>query len=419
MKVSRKCRAGVVSIAALTAGVSLTACSSSKPSASSATSAVSASSGSCSGAPVKLFVSTNLSSTAVAEALPEMPDGANAAAAAINKQCELGRPVQIISCNDQFSTNGAASCARQAVSDNVTAVVGDEGSFGDSSQPILDQAGIPDMVTLVSAQSQSVSPDVFGMAFSVNDLYAQESALASVGATKVNVLAFDIPSVTYLLTLLKSQAATLGITLNTTPVPPTATDMTQYVAQATSNGTNGLMFVLAGAAVVSTLKALAQQGTSLSTVHVACSSNVVTRAVLSQVGSAANGMLISGSAWPANDTSNPGIAKYISELKADNQPTASSDYGVATWTAVHVVADLLKGSPTINAAVLKAKLNTATVNQAQMPPINWGQKAFPTGPLAALRIFTNEGVVSRITNGNYVPITNGFVNVTQKFSVNG
>jgi ABC-type branched-subunit amino acid transport system substrate-binding protein len=419
MKVSRKCRAGVVSIAALTAGVSLTACSSSKPSASSATSAVSASSGSCSGAPVKLFVSTNLSSTAVAEALPEMPDGANAAAAAINKQCELGRPIQIISCNDQFSTNGAASCARQAVSDHVTAVVGDEGSFGDSSQPILDQAGIPDMVTLVSSQSQSVSPDAFGMAFSVTDLYGQLGALASVGATKVNVLAFDIPSVTYLLNLLKSQAATLGITLNTTLVPPTVTDMTQYVAQATSNGTNGLMFVLAGAAVVSALKALAQQGTSLSTVHVACSSNVVTRAVLSQVGSAANGMLISGSAWPANDTSNPGIAKYISELKADNQPTASSDYGVATWTAVHVVADLLKGSPTINAAVLKAKLNTATVNQPQMPPINWGQKAFPTGSLAALRIFTNEGVVSRINNGNYVPITNGFVNFTQKFSVSG
>ena len=297
-------------------------------------------------------------------------------------------------------------------------MVGDDGSFGDSSQPILDQAGIPDMVTLVSSQSQSVSPDVFGMAFSV-DLFAQESALASAGATKVNVMAFDIPSVTYLLTILKSQAAALGVTLNATSVPPTATDMTQYVAQATSNGTNGLMFILAGAVVVSTLKALAQQGTSLSTVHVACSSNVVTRAVLSQAGSAANGLLISGSAWPANDTSNPGIAKYISELKADNQPTASSDYGVATWTAVHVVADLLKGSPTINAAVLKTKLNIATVNQPQMPPINWGQKAFPTGPLSSLRIFTNEAVVSRINNDNYVPITNGFVNATQKFTLNG
>lgn len=37
----------------------------------------------------------------------------------MSKTCELGRPIQIIVCNDQYTTNGTAACARQAVEDKV------------------------------------------------------------------------------------------------------------------------------------------------------------------------------------------------------------------------------------------------------------------------------------------------------------
>src|ERR1700736_5368683 len=80
---------------------------------------------SCKGTPIKLMTIFNTTPGATTY-LPAGKYGSKAAASAVNKTCEDGRPIQVINCNDNGTAAGDASCGQQAVSDHVLAVVGAE-----------------------------------------------------------------------------------------------------------------------------------------------------------------------------------------------------------------------------------------------------------------------------------------------------
>ena len=61
---------------------------------------------------------------------PEVPEGAIAAAKAINARGGIkGRPVQIIACDTKNDPTTATGCGRRAVSDGVVAMVGNRHAF--------------------------------------------------------------------------------------------------------------------------------------------------------------------------------------------------------------------------------------------------------------------------------------------------
>nr|WSY54045.1 ABC transporter substrate-binding protein [Streptomyces sp. NBC_00886] len=75
---------------------------------------------------------------------PGMPAMATAYAKWINKHGGLnGRKLKVLTCNDHNTSVSAAKCARQAVKENVVAVVGSYSEFGDSYFAPLEGAGIP------------------------------------------------------------------------------------------------------------------------------------------------------------------------------------------------------------------------------------------------------------------------------------
>jgi ABC-type branched-subunit amino acid transport system substrate-binding protein len=75
---------------------------------------------------------------------PGMPAMATAYAKWINKHGGLnGRKLKVLTCNDHNTTVSAAKCARQAVDDDVVAVVGSYSQFSDSYFAPLEGAGIP------------------------------------------------------------------------------------------------------------------------------------------------------------------------------------------------------------------------------------------------------------------------------------
>ncbi|MEU1401488.1 ABC transporter substrate-binding protein [Streptomyces sp. NPDC005728] len=75
---------------------------------------------------------------------PGMPAMARAYGKWINSHGGIdGRRLEVLTCNDHNDSVGAAKCARQAVAEDVVAVVGSYSQFGDSFLAPLESAGIP------------------------------------------------------------------------------------------------------------------------------------------------------------------------------------------------------------------------------------------------------------------------------------
>jgi ABC-type branched-subunit amino acid transport system substrate-binding protein len=151
--------------------LALSACSSSNSSGSSAqtgasgtgANAVSAAAGSTSassGSTITLMLIADIASPAMA--LPEDVTGAQAAVNRINAAGGVnGHQLRLLSCNSQANPNTAANCARQAVSDKVSAVVGLESLESGAAVSILQQAGIASIGSTDLTAPDNTSPVSF------------------------------------------------------------------------------------------------------------------------------------------------------------------------------------------------------------------------------------------------------------------
>jgi len=129
-------------VAAALASAALLAACSGNGTTSSTSGSTSTGSSSLSGSPLKVLVmSADKNSVyefptvwTMAEDFAKMQN----AAGGVN-----GHPIQVITCNDQADPNMAVTCAREAVADKVTALVGGLTLYDNAVFPIISAAGIP------------------------------------------------------------------------------------------------------------------------------------------------------------------------------------------------------------------------------------------------------------------------------------
>lgn len=419
---TRHCSRQGLGIVACIAAVVLTvaACGSSG-------SGVSASSGdaaNCSGSPVEVMVIASL--TGQGQHQDDMPATAKAAAKAINAGCELGRPLDIKVCDDQTTPNSAAACARRAVADKVLAVV-DDGLLGESITPILQAGHVVDISALQVGQAQMSSPWVFAFGPAMMGLLGQANTVVSAGATKINIITLNIPAVVdswkQTVPLIKALGAPAP---SFTLIPPTAIDMTTYVAQALATGATGIIAAVGGQQLEGVLKGLSQQGVSLTKVKVTAGTGSFDKSFesfMTKNPAMVDGLLVVSWDRTSRDLSNRGIATMMSELReAGEQTTGISSFGIATWTAVHTIAKLMHGDSTMDSPALKRKLDKATVTEPQLAPLDFTKPAFKGDPvlgdnLGSRRIPTSSFALHEICDGTLVPVTKDFVSVLEKVDV--
>lgn len=355
---------------------------------------------------------TTLTPTPSGQVFPEIPAGAQAAAAAVNKTCELGRPVQIVSCDEHYNPNGAAACARRAVSEDVLATAMMYTAFGDAMVPVLGKAGIP-VFDGGTSQSENTAPNSFPMQLPIPELMGAMSGMAATGAKKIAIAYLDTPSVGFFVNLAKQQAEKVGLTLvGNVALPPAATDMTQYAAQILSSGAEAYTLITAGPQVNGIIRSLQQQGADPDKLKLFLGVASNPASVLQRFPGKGEGIYTYGVTWPYDDTTNPGIKKYRAELKDAGQDSAGmSEMGVLTWTSVHTIVNALKGGP-VDAATLLAKMQTVKINEPQVVPFDFSANAFPNDPvLKNLRLFSSKITFARFKGGKFVPLTDDFVDV--------
>jgi ABC-type branched-subunit amino acid transport system substrate-binding protein len=392
--------------------LTVAACSSSSKSASSGTTGSAAASGAtntkCTGEPVKFGIIATLTGDTIVRGTPDIPRGAQAAAAALTSSCALGRPVTIVSCDTKNNPNQAATCGREMVKEKVVAYMGEDAN-GATWFPITAAAKIPEIGGNGLDSVQVSSPLWFPLTGNVHDA----SAYATIGASamsepaRVAVLPLDNPGTQFFVNFFKAQTLALGGKFaGSFPVPASTVDMSQFAAQVRNSGANAVFPIIGGDQFNGLVTQMNSQGMTLKDNVVINLGSAVDCKFLQQVGSAAEGLWLVDTAWPvAWDTANAGAKQYLSELKAAKLPSGScdvSEFALQAWSAVHIMADMLKGAPTMDAATLVDKLNhSGPINRPELPgTIDFSKNAFPNDPvLSHLRIFSKQFFVSRITNG--------------------
>jgi len=382
-----------------------------------------AKSSACNGAAVKVGVINNVSNNAGAQTSPELNAGLKAAGAAITASCELGGPIQFVSCDEKFDPNTAAECGRQMVAAKPIAVY-TYASFADSYLPAVSAAGIPIIPINATSQGENTNPDSYPLGFPIAALIGEVQLAASTGHKKLALAVLDIPAVQFFVGLAQKAAKGFGLTVvKSIAIPPTATDMSGYAGQVISSGADSLIPIIGPAQLVPLFQGIRQQGVSSKKIAFVGSLLTMTPQAISALGSSAHGIILGSWAWPASNTKQASIRQYVKEMKATGASSSliNTLIGVTGWGGLHMLADALKAaklSPTTENVpkALQTKAVLALSQKYALNPLSYTKPAFATDPvLKNFRIFSSFQAVLQLSNKNVVtPLSQQWLGVLHK-----
>jgi ABC-type branched-subunit amino acid transport system substrate-binding protein len=165
---------------------------------------------------------------------PEIADAAEAAQSYINAHGGMGgRPLQIQTCNEANNPQADIQCATSFVNGGEISVVGLGGLWGENGLSVIEKAGIVNQTIAISGPEFSSS-----LAYPFNgELVTGGNAIAKYAAahgdTSVACVYSAVASLQQGCTQYFADRAKAAGIKNVTliPIPPSATDLTQYVQQ--------------------------------------------------------------------------------------------------------------------------------------------------------------------------------------------
>jgi ABC-type branched-subunit amino acid transport system substrate-binding protein len=372
---------------------------------------------SCKGTPAVFLLDTNLSNNIGGSQISkDLAYGYRAATAAINKTCQLGRPIKFIACDDKVSPNGAADCGRRAVAAKAFGVSSYTG-FGENFTAPVVAAKIPLLPFSGNSATESTSPLSYPFGDSLPIALSSLPAAKALGAKKLAYLHLDLPAIGFLLNLIRKAASHFGIQIVAdVPVPPTASDMTSLTAQALAAGPQALTTIVAPSQLTAIFKQVVAQGKNPAKFPLISYGNVMTSGTIASLPkNVTNGMIIGS--WGINpaspsDRNTPVVKQYLRELKAAKQPTGQRDAtasGLLAWGELHAIADALKAkhlAPTaanVPRALLTSKL-PAIMHKYGGVPRDFRKNPFASDPvLKNFRIGSDKVIYYRL-NAKQQPI---------------
>lgn len=317
--------------------------------------------------PIKLFVIAP-----VATPIQNYPDaiaGAQAAAAAINKAGGIkGRQIEIGFCNTQSAANTAVACARQAVAEKVTAVVGHISTLSTLEIPILAQANIPTVGMQTSGNAIDwTSPVSFPLVGGSTAAYLTiPAAMKKLGKKRFVIFYQDVPSAATNAKLARNAARTVGMpVVGLIQMAGATTDFAPLAQKLRDLNPDSVMFINSPGVSGGLMRAATALGVTPLWSH---NSGSIGEPEAAQIGAPSEGMLIGGIFPTFRDTNLAGIKKFVADMKAagkDSDEVNLKALGVNGWLSVYAVQAIAKNiKGTITNTTLLAAL------RAQKKPIS-------------------------------------------------
>jgi branched-chain amino acid transport system substrate-binding protein len=356
------------------------------------------------GEPIRVMQIAQITDAATGTPTPEVLAGAEAAAASINAAGGIdGRPIEVVSCDDEADSNTAAECAREAVSEGVVATVGNNTEHGDVVDPILEEAGIASIgpnplqpADYASPIAFPISPGLPGTSAGTAYWLAQNDA-TSIGLGVIDVAGFP-PIVQSFATQGVGAAGTDTTVSDAVPIPVQSPDYAP-LAESVSGGNDAVMMAFNADQAVRFLQALDAGGFDG---IVAGAGAMATEETLEEFPDLYEDVLFVSNYRPL-DAGGEGVETFLADMEEYAPDARLSDFTIQGWLGVQALALMIEdqGLTTIDAASVLAGMGSLESLDlfGFVPPYTTTTEVMPA-PLN--RLFNQSVWVGHLEDGEWV-----------------
>jgi ABC-type branched-subunit amino acid transport system substrate-binding protein len=393
-------RRAVAGTAAALAALTVAACSSSTSSGAGASSTTSAGG---SVGPIKVLVISQLQAPAFS--FPEIANGAQASADAINAAGGVnGHKIQVTTCNDQGNPNVAATCGRTAVQGGYADVINTTSLFGASFMPLLQAGQVPAIGGTPLTSADFTSPISFP-ASGGNPLdYGGSGYVAAKTGCKTAGIIRDTAAATDETQKALQNGFTAGGGAPITTVIKqvgTSPDFSGPVSQIVSSGVDCLLIGEQPQAVVKIVAAVRQS--SKPNLPIYTLAVAFPQALVTSLGKAANGVIVSDSiAIPSQS----GTPTFWADMTKYGGGAAKSGQALLAWIGVQIVKDVATSAKAYDHAAMLTAANKASniTVEGLASTLNFSE---PNPNSTYTRIFANSNYAYKVVNGSFTPLFGG------------
>ena len=329
--------------------------------------------------------------------------GAEAAIARINDAGGVdGRPLELVTCDNQDSANVAATCAQDFAADaSLLATVGDVSSFGGDTHPPLEQAGIAGIGTVPLGFADFTEPRVFSATSGGLEFLGIASFLHDeLGARAIGMATIDDPTAQALPALVDGVLAPRGTQLAASVVIPIASADVSSNAAALGD-TDGQALALTEDLALRYVRAARQQGF---TGPLMLSETVVPASVLEESLSATDLEDVYAITW--FDKTSQGYADFLADMEQYQPDVEPGDLGANAWLSVNMFAEVVAGLGEISRSGVYEAMNALSGfdTGGMTPPLDYTVASTALGG-AAPRLVPSVLTVfaDRYDDGEWVP----------------
>ncbi|WP_345067881.1 ABC transporter substrate-binding protein [Leifsonia kafniensis] len=339
----------VAAIVGATVAIGLVACS-------SGTGAGSASSDSAKNS-VKIMVFGSFSQPPFP--LAQIETAAKAAVAHVNAAGGIAgkdTSVELISCDDKMSANGATACGRQAVQEKVAAVVGAFSLFGDGILPLLEAADIPYINNVAIGAMDSTSEHSFPVMTAGTPMAPILTWLKDKDCGTITLAAPESAQATQSFkAYFEPLAKNLKLTGTMVAYPGNTTDFTSVAQQIADNGS---CVIYGGGAQDSAALITALNQTGKEFTQIALSTIAFPESTLTQLGAAGNGVMVF-SPFSLPSTGAAATKTAVEEMKAVDAKVVIDETALNSYAGVLTFAQAAaKGDGAVTGASVTKALQT-------------------------------------------------------------
>ena len=322
-----------------------------------------------------------------------------------------GRPLEVTVCDEQFDPAVAATCARQAVEEDMVSVVGSFTFFAESIVPVIADSSITWFGPCCPiTPSELTSP--YSFPIGNQPMYAVGAVKRAVEDGCENINAVIIDGAQVFQTPMDNAMSALGKEFGDVVIlPPTAQDYSSEVAQATE-GADCVISIISETPFITWNTAWAQSGTDAQQYGPQGNLNAVSARGNEE---ATDGNIIAGM-YP--DISTEPWAEYRAALEEAGIDQEANDFnslgGLGTWAAYVAfaqIAETIDGDITAE-SFYEAANTTSNLDLGGMVPVLDFTQEWTDGLEGYNRLFNRSVIFSQLEMGQVVPLTTEFEDVS-------
>lgn len=372
----------------------------------------------CPGKPIRLTAIGSLSGVLALEG-DTVRVATDAAVAAVNSDCSLGRPLEVVVCDDKSDPNGSTACGRAAAGDGSLALIAATGAFDNAAEA----SGLPALYTVGSGTFDHTNASSYPFASIVPQVLGAITTSVAIGAKSTMLVTFESPATAFIAQQGEALAKELGLEWHILFFPQDTVDFAPIAAQIVAINPDSLGFGVTQ--VEPFLEALDAEGWSPKDKPTLSTSMLTPQTILEAVGDKAEGMYLMSSNVPPTVEDNAGIAQMHDEYDAAGSDFAAAGVAsVAFWSAVHSAADAIATLPPDKIAHIDSEMlvgaatSQGRVERPETAPFDLSTPAFPDNPaLSAFRLFSRMAMPTQYRDGRLVPVAD-FIDVETPFEIN-